>query len=262
VSVALRRLTRAELSELVASAPPAGAPLDDGAREALAARLREGRAERPRRLDAYLVERAGRPGEPFAWSARLARRALGTPALVRLRAGRALRHAVLDALDDELARAATGAARPGSLGHWLAHAEPAVRALCVAEAQGWVIEAVEVARALGHPWSAAASDAFYVVEGARTTLRARRDLLVEGGAVTLRLRAGAPGPSAGAGLRADLAVLALADLEGHAPARLLGAWPEAGVVLSVDGSPEDLGAGLRDLARAGAALGRRLALAA
>ena len=79
----------------------------------------------------------------------------------------------------------------------------------------------------------------------------------------VRLRAGSPGPSAGAGLRVDLVVAALADFHGVAPARLVGLWPEAGVVLCVDGTMQDLRRGARDLVRAAVVtLRRRLVLAA
>jgi hypothetical protein len=60
---------------------------------------------------------------------------------------------------------------------------------------------------------------------------------------------GAPGKSAGPGLRADLTIDALAEPNGLAAARIIGLWPEAGVVLSVDGTMDDLRAGARDLVR-------------
>jgi hypothetical protein len=41
----------------------------------------------------------------------------------------------------------------------------------------------------------------------------------------------------------------LADVEGIAATRIIGLWPEAGVVLSVEGTMEDLRAGARDLVR-------------
>jgi hypothetical protein len=63
------------------------------------------------------------------------------------------------------------------------------------------------------------------------------------------VRAGAPGKSAGPGLRADLTIDALADADGVAATRIMGLWPEAGVVLSIDGTMEDLRAGARDLVR-------------
>ncbi len=109
------------------------------------------------------------------------------------------------------------------------------------------------------PWSVATSDAYYDVASARTTLRARRDLIVrnEGTRTIVRVRSGAPGKSAGPGLRADLTVDALADHDGLAPARLIGLWPEAGVCLCVDGTMADLRAGARDLVRTAVAQRRR-----
>jgi hypothetical protein len=96
-----------------------------------------------------------------------------------------------------------------------------------------------------------ASDAYYDVATARTTLRGRRDLLVsrDESRIIIRLRAGAPGKSAGPGLRADMTIDALNHVEGVAPSRFIGLWPEAGVVLSVDGTMADLRAGARDLVR-------------
>ena len=67
--------------------------------------------------------------------------------------------------------------------------------------------------------------------------------------VLVRVRMGAPGKSAGPGLRADLTIDALAEPDGVAAVRVIGLWPEAGVVLSVDGTMEDLRAGARDLVR-------------
>jgi hypothetical protein len=70
------------------------------------------------------------------------------------------------------------------------------------------------------------------------------------------MRAGAPGKSAGPGLRADLTIDAFADSSGLVASRVIGLWPEAGVVLSVDATMDDLRAGARDLVRAAVALGR------
>jgi hypothetical protein len=55
----------------------------------------------------------------------------------------------------------------------------------------------------------------------------------------------------------------LAHLEGVAPARFIGLWPEAGVMLSVDGTMADIRAGARDLVRTAVAQKRaKLAIAA
>ena len=76
------------------------------------------------------------------------------------------------------------------------------------------------------------------------------------------MRSGAPGKSAGPGLRADLTIEALADHDGVAPLRYVGLWPEAGVALSVDGTMEDLRSGARDLVRTAVAQRRHQTLLA
>jgi hypothetical protein len=145
----------------------------------------------------------------------------------------------------------SGYARGGSLAYYLADSSPSVRALICAEAANWANQLGEAAQSLECPWSVSLSDAYYDVARARTTLRGRRDLLVnrEASRVLLRVRSGSPGRSAGPGLRADLTIDALADPVGVAASRIIGLWPEAGVVLSVDGTMEDLRAGARDLVR-------------
>jgi len=152
---------------------------------------------------------------------------------------------------DQLLRAAAGYARGGSLSQWLASSTPSVVALVSAEAANWTTQLAEAAEGIFLPWSVASSDAYYDVARARTTLRGRRDLVVANGLsrVVLRVRAGAPGKSAGPGLRADLTIDALAEPSGLAASRVLGLWPEAGVVLSVDATMDDLRSGARDLVR-------------
>jgi len=152
---------------------------------------------------------------------------------------------------DQLLRAAAGYARGGSLSAWLASSTPSVVGLVSAEAANWTTQLGEATEGIFRPWSVASSDAYYDVARARTTLRGRRDLVVANGLsrVVLRVRAGAPGKSAGPGLRADLTIDALAEPNGLAASRVLGLWPEAGVVLSVDATMDDLRSGARDLVR-------------
>ena len=80
---------------------------------------------------------------------------------------------------------------------------------------------------IDRPWEVAASDVYYDVARARTTLRGRRDLIVtnEGTRVLVRVRIGAPGKSAGPGLRADLTIDALARPQGVR--RRTNHWPVA-----------------------------------
>ncbi|MGA7835068.1 MAG: hypothetical protein WCA31_07640 [Acidimicrobiales bacterium] len=240
------------MNRLIEEAPNECAALTDDHRRSLAARFRAVPSLDHRRLDAWMVERGGRPPGPFRWSPATARRVLGNAALRRALLEPAITKS--DALEaevtDQLLRYAAGYARAGSLAWYLATCAPAALGLVSAEALNWATQLIEAAESLDHPWSVAASDAYYDVARARTTLRGRRDLIVTPERrILLRVRAGAPGKSAGPGLRADLTIDALANSSGEPAARIIGLWPEAGVVLSVDGSMTDLRAGARDLVR-------------
>jgi hypothetical protein len=248
-----RRHSLNVLNRLIEESPAQTATLTDDHRRSLSARFRAVAGERHRRLDAWMVERAGQPSGPFRWSPSTARRVLGNAALRRTLREPTITtfQAVEEAMDEQLRRAMSGYARAGSLAYYLAQSSPSVRALIGAEAANWATQLFEAAERVEQPWSVCTNDAYYDVSRARTTLRGRRDVVVEREAsrVLLRVRAGAPGKSAGPGLRADLTIDALADADGVAAARIIGLWPEAGVVLSVDGTMEDLRAGARDLVR-------------
>jgi hypothetical protein len=236
-------------------------------RLSLSARFRAVAGQGHRRLDAWMVERAGKPSGHFRWSPATARRVLGNAALRRTLSDPSMSGvaAVEEEMDNQLLRAVSGYARAGSLASYLAQSSPSVLALISSEATNWVTQLGEAAESLSHPWSVCSSDAYYDVARARTTLRGRRDLVVDRGSsrVLLRVRSGAPGKSAGPGLRADLTIDALADPLGVAATRLVGLWPEAGVVLCVDGTMDDLRAGARDLVRTAVAQQRhQLATAA
>ena len=261
-----RRHTSERLNELIASAPRGGACLTDDHRRALAARFRGVGATGHRRLDAWTVEHAGRRSGPFRWNPATTRRGIGNAALRRIasRPGLSTCDAIRDEITDQLLRAVAGYARGGSLASWLASAPPAVIALVSSEAQNWVTQTLEVTDRLDQPWSMAPSDAYYDVATARTTLRGRRDLVIGDGDARglVRFRAGAPGKSAGPGLRADLIIETLAHPGGVAPSRIIGLWPEAGVSLCVDGTMADLRAGARDLVRTAVVQHRQSALKA
>jgi hypothetical protein len=262
-----RRYTSEQLNELIATSPSELVALTDDHRLSLAARFRGVVGTRHRRLDAWSVERAGQLTTPFHWGPATARRVLGNAALRRVERQPTLTitEAVHDEVDDQLLRAASGYARPGSLAYWLCSVTHPVLGLVSAEAVNWTTQVVEVAQGLDNPWRVAASDAYYDVATARTTLRGRRDLVVSTGdaRIIVRLRSGAPGKSAGPGLRADMTIDALAHVQGVAPARFIGVWPEAGVMLSVDGTMADIRAGARDLVRTAVAQKRaKLAIAA
>jgi len=266
-TLAHRRLDAHALELLVIDAPNVSSALTDDHRRSLSARFRAVATVGHRRLDAWSVEQAGRTTKGFAWSPRTARRIIGNAAVARAEGqpGLTLIDAVRDEVTDQLLRATSGYSRTGSLAHWLASAPNPVIGLVSAEALNWAIQLRELAETVSSPWKVAGSDSYYDVASARTTLRGRRDLVVahEGTRVVVRVRSGAPGKSAGPGLRADLTVDTLADPLGVAPARLIGLWPDAGVCLSVDGSMDDLRAGARDLVRTAVAQRRTLtALAA
>jgi hypothetical protein len=260
-----RRFTKDELNRLVSGAPIELTQLNDEHRASLSTRFRAVSAPGHRRLEAWGVERAGRRGSQFRWSPGTARRTLGNAALRRTTMQpTTIRDAVRDELGDQMLRAASGHSRSGSLSHWLASAPHPVIGLITAEAVNWTTQLYEIVQWLEAPWEVPASDAYYDVASARTTLRARRDLVVrhDGTRIVLRVRSGSPGKSAGPGLRADLTIEALADHDGIAPARVIGLWPEAGVCLSVDGTMSDLRSGARDLVRTAVAQRRRETLVA
>ncbi len=241
------------MNRLIDESPDEPAVLTDDHRRSLSARFRAIASAEHRRLDAWMVERAGRADGVFRWSPATARRVLGNAALRRnaLEPHLSRFDAVTVELTDQLLRYSAGYARPGSLAWYLASCRGAELGLVSSEAANWSTQLAEVAEGLRDPWHVATSDAYYDVARARTTLRGRRDLIVPHGShrVLVRVRMGAPGKSAGPGLRADLTIDALAEPSGLAAARVIGLWPEAGVVLSVDGTMEDLRAGARDLVR-------------
>ena len=260
-----RRLTKAHLNELVADASQEPVRLSDEHRASLSTRFRALSVPGHRRLDAWGVERAGRDSSAFRWSPGAARRVLGNAALRRVGDHPAsIRDAVRDELGDQMLRAASGYARSGSLSHWLASAPHPVIGLVTADAVNWASQLHEISNWLDAPWTIPSSDAYYDVASARTTLRARRDLIVrrDESRVVIRVRSGAPGKSAGPGLRADLTIESLADHDGVAPLRYIGLWPEAGVCLSVDGTMSDLRSGARDLVRTAVAQRRQRSLLA
>jgi hypothetical protein len=255
----LRRLTSREIEQLITTGPEDPAQISAEHRASLASRLRAVPAIEHRRLDAWMVETAGRPPRPFAWSPASARRILGNSALRRIMATPdTILNAVRDEVAEQLLRVVRGYARPGSLAHWLSGVSHPVLGLITAEAVNWATSTMECARGLDHPWQVASSDVYYDVAGARTTLRGRRDVIVstDTGRVIVRIRSGQPGKSAGPGLRSDLVAETLAHPEGLAPRRYLGLWPDAGLVLGVDGTMENVRAGARDFVRAAVALRR------
>lgn len=261
-----RRLTGSLLNELIDSSPLGRVSLTDDHRQSLASRFRAVAGTEHRRLDSWMVERAGQLAGTFQWSPITARRVLGNAALRRVvsQPSRPLTVAVHDEMTDQLLRAATGYARSGTLAHWLASVAQPVLGIVSAEAVNWATQADEVVRGLDQAWRFASNDAYYDVAAARTTLRGRRDVIIdrEDSRVVIRIRGGAPNKTAGPGLRSDLVIETLAHPDGVAPSRFIGLWPEAGVCLAVDGQMPDLRAGARDLVRTAVVQRRRRTLTA
>jgi hypothetical protein len=262
----VRRLQAPSARQLVETlCAPASAPQPDLERlvPSLVRRLADVAPAAPQsmRLDAYVAEHGpARFATPFRWSARTARRPLGTGALRRLSTGtsRHLLDAVRDEVDATCDRAQRGLTRRGALGTWLAGAHVAVRATAEIEAVTWAtglchlvdVDASADRIGVGLP------DAWFDVPGTRTTLLGRRDVVAGGGPVAgssiLRLRDGAPGADALDGLLVDglvAAMLPTARVGGSGPARVLGAWPDVGCVLVVELDEAHVRAAARTLLR-------------
>ncbi len=248
-----RRLGPGELAHVIEEKVDGTVALSDEHRASLASRFRAVGGLGRRRLDAWSVERAGAPTTPFRWTPRGAKRAIGRGALRRLRAGHAstVTAAVADEIDELHVRAAAGYARAGSLSHWIANQSSAVVALAAAEAISWATSTLEIIDPVACSWTVYDADAYYDVASAQTSLRGCRDVMVTTGAgrVVLRVRSGQPGRSAGPGLRADLVMDGLCDVEGRLAQRMIGLWPDAGIALAVDGTIDNARAGARDLVR-------------
>jgi hypothetical protein len=191
------------------------------------------------RLDAFVVEHDGEMQvTPFRWSARNARRSLGTRAARLVTSGGApdaLSAAHLE-IDRQCDRARCGLAPRGSLATWLLGASAPIRAQCVVEASTWAAGLLGLVAPSDTGVVVGIADAWYEVPAARMTLHARRDAVAGGdhGARTgiLRLRDGMPAPRAAEGLAVDGVIAALAT-PSSAPAVVVGAWPDAGVVLTL-----------------------------
>lgn len=251
-----RRLEPTSLNALATGLAETSAQLTDDHRRALAARFRAVPTIEHRQLDAWMVERAGQPHGAFAWSPLTARRTIANAALRRVRArGINVLDAVRDEIDELIVSAAAGYAGTRSLARWLAELNESARSIVLSESVSWAGHVLEASESLAYPWSIAVSDAFYDVASARTSLRGRRDVEITTpqGRLVVRYRAGVPGRSAGAGLRSDLIIDALSSPTGSPAARYVGVWPDAGVILFVDGTMENLRMGARDLVRSAVA---------
>lgn len=251
-SVLHRRLGTGDLRLLVGGAPATGADLTGEHRRMLSERLRELNTGHRQRIDAWSVEQGGRPPTGFSWSARTARRQLARLAIGEtLRARSPLRPSLNVVVDSLIATVQRGEATPWSLARWLEMLPGGARALVIDEALSWATEVVDVAQQLGAPWRPATSDSFFDVAQSSITLCGRRDLVVHHatGPVVIRLRGGSPSKSAAHGLRTDLLIATLAHCDDRPPRRLIGVWPEAGLILAVDSTMDELRSGARDVVR-------------
>jgi hypothetical protein len=242
----LRAPSGAELFDRATAGPCDGARVPARLRSRLVERLAGtlGTDGARHRLDAFVAEHGPvRFDEPFAWSARVARRPIGTAVVREVAAG-----AIPDALSaatseiDRLAdRAVRGLTRRGALGAWLADAPTPVRAICAVEAATWAERLLRLVEPSGDGSVAVGiPDAWFEVPGTSITLHGRLDAaLRRPGApmALLRVRDGLPGAGARDGLVVDALVAALAS---EGPSRMLGAWPDAGLCLVIDVDDEAL----------------------
>jgi hypothetical protein len=185
-----------------------------------------------------LADPAGRraPDEPFAWSARTARRSIGLGAIRLLAAGsaRAPVEAVQARIDESARWVAEGAAGVSSLDRWLAGLAPAGRTEVAAASTTWATRlwcaldwaSLPVAPAIGrdHWWDSPHS--------ALLALRGRAD--VRCGPAALVVLSGPRRDS----VRAELALVTLVEAlraRGRGtPGRVVGWWPDSGRTVTLD----------------------------
>ncbi|MEI8404930.1 MAG: hypothetical protein WCG96_06590 [Actinomycetes bacterium] len=215
------------------------------------ARRVPGRSQGTQRFDSWRATTHGvAPSTPFAWSPRIARRALGLGAARRVQEGTApspmagVRAEIAHVLD-QAARRGTGRA---SMATWLADLPRGARGAVLAEAATFatdVLDALDLA-SLGESATIGGGDPTWAVPGAPwATVRGRRDVEVAldpstGTRALLCLRAGAIRHDAGD----DLSIVALADALTHPdapiPTRVVGVWPLVGRSMSLEVRPADL----------------------
>jgi hypothetical protein len=254
------RLTQALAAPVPAVARDRWRRAVDDARDALAALAAQVRSGPPR-VTGYAVRTAfetapGAGGDaPFAWSARTARRPLGLAALRALVAGEggtpadAVRFRVAEA--SRLVRdGVPGASATGSLDRWLDALSPAGRAAVGAEAVTWATrlwcgvdwDDLEGPVVIGrdHWWDSPHSSLL--------ALRSRAE--VRTAAAHLVVLSGPRRDSVRAELALVMLVESLRSREGVAPGRVIGWWPESGLLVGVEPEPAVLGLGVAAVARA------------
>jgi hypothetical protein len=177
--------------------------------------------------------------EPFAWSARTARRSLGLAAVRSLVAGaaRSPAEAVRARVGESSELVRDGSPAVSGLDRWLAELAPAGRAAVGAAAVTWATRL----------WCALDWDAFASApvigrdrwwdspDSALLALRGRAEVRIETGSLVVL-----SGPRRGS-VRAELALVALVEAlrhgHGGVPGRVVGWWPDSGRVVRVEAEP-------------------------
>ncbi len=192
--------------------------------------------------------RVGR--EPFAWSTRTARRALGLAAVRMLVAGRA--HSPVESVQARLAESSLwvreGSSSASQLDRWLAGLSAAGRAAVAAEAVTWATRlwcaldwsAFATPPVLGRDrWWDSPHSALLALRGRADVRTARSDLVV------------LTGPRRSS-VRAELALVTLVESlrarGGGVPGRVVGWWPDSGHLVRVDPEPAVLTLGAEAVA--------------
>ncbi len=202
-------------------------------------------------LDSYRVEGRRVSTSDFSWSAENAARRLSSEILRRESRPRFF-GATLDEVIDELRRhAESGSASPRDLGVWLTEVGVGGRAMVAARALERAHSTHDVFERVDAPIVRAPADTYLSIPRSRWLLRGYRDGWsgTDAPRVVLRVRPGSPSRSAARGLRVDALIATLAHPGVVAPARVVSAWPDAGLVLTLDPSLDDLTRGAKDLLR-------------
>jgi hypothetical protein len=193
---------------------------------------------------------AARP-EPFAWSLRTSRRALGVTAVRSLLAGdvRSPDEGVRAAVAQAIRAARTGQRPLTSMDRWLAEISPAARAAVGAEAITWATrlwcaldwEAFEGRPVIGrdHWWDSPRPSLL--------ALRSRAE--VRTGNVHLVVLEGMRRSTVRAELSVVVLIETLRSRPLRAPGRIVGWWPDSGHIVQVDVDPSALERGVAAVAR-------------
>ncbi|NNN02540.1 MAG: hypothetical protein HKL87_00840 [Acidimicrobiaceae bacterium] len=226
--------------------------LEPSQRSALLTRLAGIPSARRTVLDSFRVESGAKELEPFQWCAENVARSLSHDLLVRESRPRFLGSALDSLISDLVSSAESGLVHSRSAATWLAQLGPGGRAMVHARILTRARHTLEVFDRFGVAVTPSASDTYLSVARSRWVLRGRRDGVLgePHRRILVQVRTGSPSRSAARGLRVDALAATLAHPRGQAPARIVGVWPESGLVIAVDSSLDDLRGGARDVLRA------------